>query len=123
MFGTKLAALAAAVAIGFSGIAHTQEQYPNRLITIVAPVFILAWSSLLAFYEPPSLSALADLSFGQYRAALRDRAMRHIGKLFSITREGRRQGLLKQSGMTVVRALFEKLKRQGFAGNLSIEYE
>ena len=38
MFGTKLAALAAAVAIGFSGIAHTQEQYPNRLITIVAPI-------------------------------------------------------------------------------------
>lgn len=37
--------------------------------------------------------------------AWRDRAMRLIGKLFSITRDGRKQGILKQSGMTVVKSL------------------
>lgn len=37
--------------------------------------------------------------------AMRDRAMRLIGRLFSITREGRKQGILKQSGMTVIKSL------------------
>ncbi len=37
--------------------------------------------------------------------AWRDRAMRLIGKLFTITRDGRKQGILKQSGMTVIKTL------------------
>lgn len=43
------------------------------MITIVGPVFALAWSSLLPFYEHPTMEALADLSLTHYRAVLRDR--------------------------------------------------
>ena len=34
----KLLAIAAAVLAGWSGLVHAQEQYPNRLVTIIAPI-------------------------------------------------------------------------------------
>ena len=37
--------------------------------------------------------------------AWRDRAMRSLGQLFSVTRDGRKQGIMKQSGMTVIKTL------------------
>jgi hypothetical protein len=37
--------------------------------------------------------------------ALRNEALQLIGQLFTLTRDGRRQGIMKQSGMTVLRSL------------------
>lgn len=44
--------------------------------------------------------------------AWRDRAMRLVGQLFSMTREKRRQGILKQSGMTVIKTLMLNFANQ-----------
>lgn len=41
------------------------------LITAVVPVFMLVWTSLLPFIQPPSTEALQSLSFDAYRDAFR----------------------------------------------------
>jgi iron(III) transport system permease protein len=45
------------------------------LITIAAPVLVLAWSSLLPFYMPPAWDVLEDLSLTHYYAVFRDRGI------------------------------------------------
>lgn len=42
---------------------------------LVAPVLILAWASLLPFYAPPSLAALASASLDNYRRVLQHPAI------------------------------------------------
>jgi iron(III) transport system permease protein len=40
------------------------------LFVVVLPMIILVWASILPFYRPPSLSALATISLDNYRALL-----------------------------------------------------
>ena len=65
------------------------------LLQVVLPFMVLAWSSFLKFYQPPSLSALSSLTLDQYR------------ELFATGRMG--QSLTNTAIVVVVAATFTML--------------